>query len=400
LFDFFQDKIDLEASAGEDCIPDMVKNLLDQASSISATDLHVECRRNGAVIKVRVDGVLYPVGLVPGELMQNVIARLKVLARAKTFDRRAPQDGRIEFSNNTGKTFLRAAFLPTLHGEKAVIRFPDRSKISFELEDLGLRPEDLLRLEDFLNSQQGTLLLTGPISSGKTTTIYSILKRLIQEKKEGLSISSIEDPIEAEIPGISQSQIDIKGGLTYATGLRMLLRQDTDVLMVGEIRDEETAAMAIRAGLIGHLVISTIHSPDAAGVFTRLLNMGLEPFLLASSIGAVVSQRLLRKLCVSCREKRKAGSEEKKMLKSFDTDEIHIPKGCEKCINTGYRGRTGIFEFLYMNEEIRELVMQKMPTLYIRKKARETKMQPLINHAAEKVISGETSMEEFARVIQ
>ncbi len=401
MFEKFQNDINEKAKAGEDGIPDLVGALLRRATALGGTDLHIECRRKGAVVRLRLDGILYPVGLVPADLMLNVVARLKVLAKVKTFQRRSPQDGRIEFNADSGAFFIRASFLPTLSGEKVALRFPDPTKLSFELENLGLEADDLKRLQKFLDAGQGTLLLTGPISSGKTTTIYSILKRLVRQSRDGLSIATLEDPIEAEIEGISQTQIDPAGGLTFASGLRMLLRQDTDVLVVGEIRDEETAQMAIRAGLVGHLMISTIHSPDAAGVFTRLINMGLEPFLITSAVSAVVGQRLLRRLCSECKKERLPSPAEIEILAKYgaDVQAIYSPVGCDACLKTGYGGRIGIFEVLYINGGLGELILQKAPTRLIRKKARDAGMLPLSHHAAQKVASQETSLEEFARVL-
>jgi type II secretory ATPase GspE/PulE/Tfp pilus assembly ATPase PilB-like protein len=401
LFEDFAKEIEGKSKAGEEGIPDLVETLLQRSLEIGATDLHIECRREGALIKIRMDGVLYPVATIPLDLMDNVVARLKVLAKVKTFDRRSPQDGRIELAGETGSFFLRASFLPTLHGEKVAVRFPDLTKLDFELEDLGFREEDLIHLSQFIESRQGTLLLTGPISSGKTTTIYSILKRLVRDNREGLSISTLEDPIEAAIEGISQTQIDPAGGLTYSTGLRMLLRQDADVLVVGEIRDEETARMAIRAGLIGHLVISTIHSPDAAGTFTRLINMGMEPFLITSSVSTVVGQRLMRRLCPECKKERNLSPEEQKLLIKYgvSVDNVYSPGGCPQCHMTGYKARMGIFEVLYMSESMRNLILLKSPTRDIRREARKSGMIPLARHAAQKVSAGETSLGELMRLI-
>lgn len=401
MFEQFKQELEKKAAAGEEGIPELIDFILRSALELNATDLHLECREQGAFLKLRMDGILHPVGIIQKELMLNAVARLKVMAKVKTFDRRSPQDGRIEFEDPAGARFLRVSFLPTLHGEKATVRFPDRSKISFELEELGMREEDLLRLNRFLEARQGALLLTGPISSGKTTTIYSILKRLVLESRDGLSISTLEDPIESPIEGVTQTQIDPVGGLSYATGLRMLLRQDTDVMVVGEIRDEETAHMAVRAGLIGHLVISTIHSPDASGVFTRLINMGMEPFLIASSVSAVVGQRLLRRLCTGCKKEHILTDREKGILKMAGEGETRIFRAgqCNACRRTGYRGRMGIFEVLYMSEKLRELILESPPTRLIRKRAGEEGMLPLSHHARTKVLEGETSLEEYIRVL-
>ncbi len=399
MFRDFQEKLNDLCRAGEDAVPALAEALLRMARECGASDLHIECRRDGALVRVRVDGILHPAGVIPPALMLNIVTRMKVLARAKTFDRRAPQDGRIELDEGDRPVFLRASFLPSLHGEKVAIRFPDPALAALELEDLGLRRDDLAALLKILETRQGTLLLTGPVSSGKTTTIYSILKRLLAMNGEGISVATIEDPIEAEIEGVSQTQADPVGGLGYAAGLRMLLRQDTDVFVVGEIRDEETAEMALRAGLIGHMVISTIHSPDTVGVFYRLINMGLEPFMIATSVAAVIAQRLLRKLCPECRRERVLTDAEALVLGAAEQRSVMQAGGCPSCRKTGYSGRTGVFELLSMNDSLREALMRREPAGSLRAMVWSGARPPLARHAAERVLAGETSVEEFSRTL-
>jgi type II secretory ATPase GspE/PulE/Tfp pilus assembly ATPase PilB-like protein len=331
-------------------------------------------------------------------LQSNIIARLKIVSRVMSFKKRAPQDGRIEVQFNGQTLTLRSAFLPTLHGESVTLRLPDESKRAFEIETLGLSAGLDAQLLRLIGALQGTLLLTGPSSSGKTTTIYAILKRLVQTNGDRVNILTIEDPIEAELEGVSQTQLDPAGGLTYASGLRAILRQDPNVIVVGEIRDNETAHIAIQAGLTGHLMISTVHSGRAAGVFTRLLNMGIEPFLIASSVSGVIAQRLVRRICEECKTPYEAPAHELESLGLTEESSLTAfkGKGCTRCNGSGYFGRIGIFELLSVSEQLKESILRKSPTQVIQDMAVRSGMKTLRDDLHKKISSGLTTLEEAA----
>jgi type II secretory ATPase GspE/PulE/Tfp pilus assembly ATPase PilB-like protein len=395
-FDALRDEVRPLEQQGEDGVPGLLDTLIQGALQARASDLHLECHKQGIRIKYRIDGVLRPVVSLSKTLQTNLIARLKIMSRVMSFKKREPQDGRIEVEFNGQTLTLRSAFLPTLHGESVTLRLPDESKRAFEIETLGLSPaleEQLLRV---ISAPQGTLLLTGPSSSGKTTTIYAVLKRLVHTHGDRVNILTIEDPIEAEIDGVSQTQLDPAGGLTYASGLRAILRQDPNVIVVGEIRDEETAHIAIQAGLTGHLVISTVHSGRATGVFTRLLNMGIEPFLIASSVSGVIAQRLVRRICEACKEQHEPAAHELESIGITKGDSLSLfkGKGCERCNGTGYLGRIGIFEFLLVTEPLKECILRKAPTQVIHDMATRSGMKMLHDDLRKKICSGLTTLEE------
>lgn len=381
---------------GEDGVPALLDALIQGALQARASDLHLECHKEDIRIKYRIDGVLRPAVSLSKTLQANLIARLKIVSRVMSFKKREPQDGRIEAHFNGQTVTLRSAFLPTLHGESVTLRLPDESKRAFEIETLGLSAGLDAQLLRLISAPQGTLLLTGPSSSGKTTTIYAVLKRLVQTHGDRVNILTIEDPIEAELDGVSQTQLDPAGGLTYASGLRAILRQDPNVIVVGEIRDDETAHIAIQAGLTGHLVISTVHSGRAAGVFTRLLNMGIEPFLIASSVSGVIAQRLVRRICEACKEPYEPAAHELENLGITEESSANSfkGKGCKRCNETGYFGRIGIFELLLVTEPLKECILRKAPTQVIQDMATRSGMKMLHDDLREKICSGLTTLEE------
>lgn len=384
-------------NGGEDAVPEMVNTLVNSVLAIGATDLHLECFRNEIICKVRLDGMLHAVARLDKEFQDNIIARLKIMARVASFKTRQPQDGRIELtSHDKQPILLRASFLPTLFGEKVVIRIPDPSHAQFDIEMLGMDENTRQRIMHMIRTLQGTLLLTGPSSSGKTTTIYALLKYLHRHFSERINIMTIEEPIETALDSINQTQLDVAGGLDYSDALKAMLRQDPNVLVVGEIRDDETAHICIEAGLTGHLVISTIHSGDAVGVVNRLLNMGIEPFLVASSLSGVIAQRLVRKVCTACAQPRDCAPSEKAFLGiSPDTPmTIMEGSGCQLCKNSGFKGRTGLFELLHFNDAVRDLILHKPSTETLRRCAVEMGMKTIQLDAIAKIQQGITTPSE------
>lgn len=382
---------------GEDAVPEIVDTLISSGLNSGATDIHLECFREYILVKFRLDGKLHQVATLPKNYQENIIARLKILSKLASFKTREPQDGRIEFASKDGEPIvLRSSFLPTLYGEKVVIRIPDPSYLKFEIDTLGLPTELQDKLIPLIQSLQGTLLLTGPSSSGKTTTIYAILKYLHKHFSGQINIMTIEDPIEASLDGVNQTQLDIAGGLDYPEALKAMLRQDPNVLVVGEIRDIRTARICIEAGLTGHLVISTIHSGEAVGVVTRLLNMGIEPFLIASSLSGVIAQRLVRIVCRNCLTHRPATAQEKHLLGLPEDEPLTVSegKGCPKCNYSGFSGRTGIFEMLLLDEGFRELILSKATTEQLRQYAVTRGMRTLRDYALAKIREGITSPSE------
>lgn len=390
--------IEALAAKDEESVPKLVDTILESGAAAGASDIHIESRANDVLVRFRMDGQLVPIAAIPRDRASNVFARLKLLSRVVTYKKRSPQDGRLAGQEGSGA--LRAAFMPTLHGEKAVLRLPI-SEAPLHLEDLGLPETELARLQKVLRLAQGTILLTGPCSSGKSTSIYALLRHLLASSPIAPNIASLEDPIEQEIEGVNQTQVDLSGGLTFLTGLRTLLRMDPNVIVVGEIRDEETAHTVIQAGLSGHLVISTVHGGSSAQVYARLLHMNMEPFLVASSLNAIVAQRLLRSLCLSCRQPRMLTDVESEFYFKNTNAPEHVwsAVGCAECGGTGYSGRTAVFEIAVPGEEVREAVMRSAPTAELHRLCMAAGMVPLVQAGALKAASGETSMEEIARVI-
>ncbi|HUT23615.1 MAG TPA: GspE/PulE family protein, partial [Sumerlaeia bacterium] len=368
----------------------VVDLLLREALRRAASDLHLECKRDVVLAKLRVDGQLHLAARIDRSMRDSLLTRLKVMAELVIYQTMTPQDGRIEIEWEGGQIQCRVAFLPTLHGEKVVVRLPERSQAEMELSDLGMGHEMLERVEQLVRRSQGAIFLTGPSSSGKTTTIYAMLKAIWRLRGEAANIATLEDPIEADLGVVSQTQVRPHQGMTFEQGLRTLLRQDPDVMMIGEVRDATTAQIAVQAALTGHLVISTVHSGRASGVFVRLVNMGVEPFLVASSVMAVIAQRLVRRLCPEC---RKMATGPSPLLEELDR--WWEPQGCAACDNIGYRGRVGVFEMLEVDEAIRELVMARAPESRFHDLLREIGAGDLAQDAAAKVAAGMTSPEEI-----
>jgi type II secretory ATPase GspE/PulE/Tfp pilus assembly ATPase PilB-like protein len=379
----------------------LVNYVVLDAIKAGASDIHIEPWESTLVVRIRLNGVLTELIHLPLDLMEKISGRLKVMANLISYQVGLPQEGHATASSDLGGVELRISIFPTVRGEKIVIRIFDPSNRSFDLAQLGFEENTLKTFLDLLTHPSGLILLTGPTGSGKTTAIYSALYYLVQRAGPAISISTVEDPVEFHLPMISQAQVNLAQEFTYPRALRSLMRQDPQVIMVGEIRDPETAAIAVQAGLTGHLVISTIHSGSTAGVFARLINMDIEPFLLASSIIGVLGVRLVRKNCSYCAQPYEPEAGYLKLIPQelLDTAELRRGVGCKHCMETGFGGRTAITELLVANEVFREAVLQKLPTRALQKVAVEQGMHTLWDMGLQRVVRGETPLEEILRVV-
>jgi len=379
-------------------IVQVVDMLLFEAVNMGASDIHIEPRKNDARIRYRVDGVLQQYYSIPHDSVSPLISRIKILADMDIAESRRPQDGRFHFERKSVSVDLRCSTFPTPNGEKVVMRILDESKGKIDLHKLGFDPHILEEWRKIIKTSNGILLVTGPTGSGKTTTLYATLNTL---NSVAVNIMTIEDPIEYSLENINQSQVNNKAGLTFTAALRTMMRQDPDVILVGEMRDVETIELAIRAALTGHLVFSTLHTNDASSTFTRLTDMGVDTYLVASTVRAILAQRLIRLLCPRCKKPVEKSDEMRKLLKVEDwpdyTD-IHEPVGCIHCRNSGYVGRSGVFELLIPNQAIKDLVIKGASAGEIEAAAEANGMYSLNKAAREYVLKGETSLEEIMRV--
>ncbi|MDW8152994.1 MAG: type II secretion system ATPase GspE [Armatimonadota bacterium] len=379
----------------------LVNLILDQAIREGASDIHIEPYRHGIHVRYRIDGVLHDVLSPPKNLKAALVSRIKIMANLDIAERRRPQDGRIHLRVDGREIDLRVSTLPTMFGEKVVMRILDQSSTLIQLGQLGMASDVQETWERLATKPYGMLLITGPTGSGKTTTLYATLTKINTLEK---NIVTIEDPVEYQLPRINQVQVNPKAGLTFATALRSILRQDPDIIMVGEIRDRETAELAVQAALTGHLVFSTLHTNDAASAFTRLLDMGIEPYLVASSVIGVMAQRLARKICSRCKEAYRAPGEAIRRL-SEDLAEVeeevvlYRGAGCEACRHTGYKGRVGVFELLVVSDRIRSLVLTRAPSTEVREAARAEGMRAMREDGLQKVLEGLSTVEEILRVV-
>jgi type IV pilus assembly protein PilB len=388
----------------ESPIVKLVNLLISQAIADRASDIHIEPSDHDVRVRFRIDGVLHEVMRPPKNIQSGIVSRLKVMADINIAERRIPQDGRINTVINGRDVDLRVATLPTVHGEKVVMRVLDKSTAMLRLNDLGFLPENMVRYEESYRKPYGTILVTGPTGSGKSTTLYATLNIVNDESK---NVITVEDPVEYQLPGINQVQVNAKAGLTFAAALRSILRSDPDVVLVGEIRDRETATIAIEAALTGHLVLSTLHTNDAASTPSRLVEMGVEPFLVGSSIDCIVAQRLARKLCQRCKQAYKPEYKELQIigwdferLGGMDPDfHLYRNTGCGACGGTGYFGRFAIHEVLQVTEEVERLIVERGHTDEIRKIAIGQGMLTLRNAGMTEIANGVTSIEEVLRVI-
>lgn len=399
-----EEEVDLEdgiidlLEAGEDDAPviKLVNSLLFRAVKEKASDIHIEPYEKDLVVRFRIDGILFDIFKPPKKLQNAITSRIKVMANLNIAEKRLPQDGRIPLKVGGKDIDIRLSTVPTSHGERLVMRLQDRSNVILELEQLGFAPNSLTKIDDLLSRTYGIVLVTGPTGSGKSTTLYACLTRL---NSTDVNILTVEDPVEQRIHGIGQVQVNAKIGLTFAAGLRSFLRQDPDIIMVGEIRDLETCELAINSSLTGHLVLSTLHTNDAAGAFPRLIDIGAEPFLIATSILGIISQRLVRVLCPHCKTPYEPTEFELNSLgiTRQQTLTAHICKavGCNQCNQKGYIGRTLIQELLTVSDDIRSLIMQRKDGNTIKKQALLNGMVSFREHGIQKVLQGITTIEEL-----
>ncbi|MFH1504333.1 MAG: GspE/PulE family protein [Candidatus Omnitrophota bacterium] len=385
-----------EAAKGEDvegtAIIKMVNLIFLEGVKSRASDIHIEPAKDSVRLRYRVDGALYEANNFPKYVQSAIISRIKLLAFMDIAEARLPQDGRIALKIGDKELDVRASTFPTIYGENVVLRLLDKSSMLLGLKELGLSKKDSPRFEKSIRAPFGIIFVTGPTGSGKTTTLYAILASINSMAK---NIITIEDPVEYEIPLIRQTQVNLKSGLTFANGLKAILRQDPDIIMVGEVRDLETAEIAMRAAMTGHLVISTLHTNDAPSAISRLLDMGIEPFFISNVVAGVLAQRLVRIICPKCKEKYKPPAEVLDSLKLFGIKEFYHGKGCLSCKDTGFSGRIGIFEFLEINKELKEMILNKASVEEIRKAAVKGGMRSLYEDGLEKVRQGITSLEEI-----
>lgn len=412
---------DLEKIAAGLPIIRIVDTLLKHAILQSASDIHIEPLEKEVIVRYRIDGVLHDAMTLPKDVASGIVARIKVLSNLKLDEHRLPQDGRFKIEKEDYKISFRVSILPIFDGEKIVMRLLDESSHGLTLEKMGLTGEPLEKVRREIAKPNGIILVTGPTGSGKTTTLYTAMDIL---NTADVNISTVEDPVEYRMPRVNQTQINPKIGMTFAAALRALLRQDPDIIMVGEIRDQETLEIALHAAMTGHLVLSTLHTNSAAATLPRMLDMGAEPFLIASTVNVIVAQRLVRRLCVDCRKSYRLDSKEVESLgksydleslfeflkkdpslkkamaevKSFEDIEFFQAVGCEQCGSEGYRGRIGIYEVLEMDTDIRKLVTQSATSEALETKARENGMATMVEDGFSKIVQGVTTIEEVLRV--
>ena len=414
--DVVEDKKELKKVAEELPVIRIVDTLIRHAVLEKASDIHIEPAEKEVLVRYRIDGILHDAMTLPKQIASGIVARIKVLSNLKLDEHRLPQDGRFKVEAEDYRYSIRVSILPIFSGEKIVMRLLPETARAFTLESLGLRGESLERVQDSLRKPVGMILVTGPTGSGKTTTLYSMMEIL---NTPGVNISTVEDPIEYQMPRINQTQVNPKIGLTFASGLRSLVRQDPDIIMVGEIRDNETAGLAINAALTGHLVLSTLHTTDAAGAIPRLIDMKAEPFLISSTLNIVLAQRLVRRLCPSKEKYTLKEAELKNLAKYCDLDrilkilkeekiikpkaafkdiEFYRPKASKECPE-GYKGRIGIYEVLRVTETIKEMIIKKNIADQIQGQAQKEKMRTMTEDGFIKAAQGITSLEEVLRVI-
>jgi len=397
----------LEASDDEAPVIRFVNSLLFQAVKEKASDIHIEPFEKNVVVRFRIDGILYDKYTAPKRLHAAIASRIKVMAELNIAEKRIPQDGRVKVKLANREIDIRLSVLPVVHGERLVMRLLDKSSVVLDLETLGFEESIRKTINELTNRKYGIFLVTGPTGSGKSTTLSACLKNIMSPDK---NIITVEDPVEYNLPGVGQIAVNTKVGLTFASGLRAILRQDPDVVMVGEIRDRETAEIAINASLTGHLVLSTLHTNDAPGAITRLVDMGIESFLVSSSIVGVLAQRLLRVVCKNCSEEYEPSDEQLKMagidrsylIQAFDLEKVTFKKssGCHECRQTGYQGRTAIHELMVITDAIKAHILAEDDASSIRRTATTEGLKTLRFSALEKLVFGVTSLEEIIRTTQ
>ena len=394
-----EDTADLLDDTSDAPIIKLVNHILSQSIKARASDIHIEPYQDSFKVRYRIDGILYDLLTPPKWIQPALISRIKVMAKLNIAEKRLPQDGRLDIKIGAQEIDVRVSTIPTSFGERVVLRLLNKTSAVFDLPEIGLSPDRLALLKELVQSPNGIILNTGPTGSGKTTTLYAILTTI---NKPDINIITIEDPVEYQIKGISQIQVNPKIDLTFARGLRSIVRQDPDVILIGEIRDKETADIAVQSALTGHLVFSTLHTNDSASAITRLVDIGVEPFLISSSLIAVIAQRLLRTLCNDCKE---AYQPDDLAFKSIGMDperykdrRVYRARGCENCFHTGHKGRNAIFEIMVLNEELRSLILKSHDSNVIKKRALEMNMLSLRQDGIQKLLNGVTTIEEVFRV--
>lgn len=378
-------------------IVQLVKTMIEQAVRQRASDIHIEPMEKQVRVRYRIDGALYEKATYNISLLPALVARIKIIGGMDISEKRKPQDGRITQVVDRREFDIRVSILPTVYGEKIVMRLTSKNALSREKSQLGLKPHDLQKFDHILKNPHGILLVTGPTGSGKSTTLYTALSEL---NKEDVNIITVEDPVEANIDGINQVQVNNKADLTFASALRSILRQDPDIIMIGEIRDQETASIAVQASITGHLVVSTLHTNSAASTITRLVDMGIEPYLIADSTVGVIAQRLVRRLCPDCKRAKKADAEDLEMLMRKPEEDLTIyePCGCAKCDGTGFRGRIGVYEIMEVTPQLKHIISKGGEVEAIKAQALKDGMHTLRMSATELVLDGTTSVQEMMRV--
>ncbi len=401
IIDEIQETADLLDDTSDAPIIKLVNHIISQSIKAGASDIHIEPYQDSFKVRYRVDGILYDMLTPPKWIQAALISRVKVMARMNIAEKRLPQDGRIEVKKGNDIIDIRVSTIPITFGERVVLRLLNKTSSLLSLTDIGFGKEKLELIQELITSPNGIILVTGPTGSGKTTTLYAILSSI---NKPDINIITIEDPVEYQIEGIGQIQVNPKIDLTFARGLRSIMRQDPDVMLVGEIRDRETADIAVQSALTGHLVFSTLHTNDAASAITRLVDIGIEPFLISSSVLAVMAQRLIRVLCTECREPYVPDESARKSIgigpELGKNEVIYRAKGCDQCFNTGYKGRISIAEILVMNSGIKKMVLETFDSNMIKEEALKQGMESLRKDGVKKIISGITSISEVLRVTQ
>ena len=392
------DAMDISDLYDESQVVELVNGIITQSQRYRCSDIHIEPRETDIRVRFRIDGKLQDFQVFPKSIQDALTSRMKIMANMDIAESRRPQDGRILFKSKMGRIDLRISTYPTLFGEKTVLRLLNLKEALFPLSSLGFRKDTETNFSNMLYGGEGIILVSGPTGSGKTTSLYSTLNKM---EKPDINIVTIEDPIEFDLENINQAQVNTKSGVTFASALRSILRQDPDIIMVGEVRDDETVELAIRAALTGHLVFSTIHTNDAASGFARLLNWEIEPFLIASTVKGILAQRLVRRICDNCKVKHEITDRESTLLKIDKKKyaKTFMGKGCLSCRNSGYRGRVGLYELLKVDEKVSELVLNQEPSFKIKEMARKNGMMTMLEDGLQKALDGKTSLHELIEVL-